>query len=392
MKAERSILVVARRFWPTITDGTLWLQAVIEQWVRAGLKVEVVTNRPVPNWSRKIYFGPVPVHRYEQKSRLGWGQSGYLRKVVEHVQGAAAKFDLLAFVECGAEARSVLTKVPPAVRPPAVVYFDGLPNAVHAVSPSEVCRAADLVVVPHQLAHRRLLALGELETPVIRHSLTAINSVQRDIGSRRRARQVLGGTNQELFLRVSDRLVVCPGELNDTWNIDWLLHQLIPLVESQKHFRLWLLGDGPQRSNYYRRLQDAGLHRHIAMPGTFTDLELVLQAADICVFPSTQHGAAWLIPTCAANGIPMLVADSADNRRVLEDSSMDKAESDVFFSVDDSNASLRERTKQWLEDPSKIERITLQIQQRCGGRADSSAPLDVLWNHLPTTLTQRRSG
>ena len=232
-----------------------------------------------------------------------------------------------------------------------------------------VCRSASGVIVGDARTHQQLLTAGLDQSLIVRAPAPSGARYDRTPEARRRARQMLSEANHDLFARAQDRVVVCPGELNLQWNVVALIEELAPLIEEQRSLRVWILGDGRARAKVYDALQREGLHRLVTMPGLFTDLEEVLQAADLCVFPAPGLGLGWLIPTCIASGISLLVSDSPGARQQLEPHA-----SELLYSSDQPRA-LRTRVSQWLTSPT-IFSDSLQrarLQQRTASGADFEA-------------------
>src|SRR5947199_179620 len=64
------------------------------------------------------------------------------------------------------------------------------------------------------------------------------------------------------------------------------------LAAERPHARLWLIGDGPERDDLAGQLDSLGLGGTVAMPGVFDDVEDVLRAADVFVYPTLEAGTA----------------------------------------------------------------------------------------------------
>jgi glycosyltransferase involved in cell wall biosynthesis len=124
----------------------------------------------------------------------------------------------------------------------------------------------------------------------------------------------LASANSDLALRTQDRLLVIPSNLSASWNLDWTIDILSPLVERYSALKIWILGDNRNREQVYARLRYHGIHREVIMPGVFCDVIDVLQAADLCLFPSADSGLSWLVGLCVSNAIPVLAGHSPDLR------------------------------------------------------------------------------
>ncbi len=160
------------------------------------------------------------------------------------------------------------------------------------------------------------------------------------------ARNALADINHDLFVRTTDRVVVCPLELTRKAGIELLIRAIGPLVQENRALRVWLLGDSAERARIYDQLRYNGWHNLIAMPGAFEDLDEILRVADLCIVPARGHGLGWLIPKCAASSVPFLTPDSAELRSLIDS----EPASQLTFRDGDVE-SLREKISQWLHSP-----------------------------------------
>lgn len=411
MHTVRHVLIVARRFWPTITDGTMRLAYWAEHLSNLGTQVTVVSSRPNKDWPEQIQCGSVKVTRIELPNRRSVFQPGYLREMTNWIGRDLGRFDVIYCDDCGMEAKHLLQKLPAERRPPVIVRFDpdgqeGHANAAQNGNPPEpvsqgrkfrlqqpskadsggissqvldVCRRANGILVPSVGAHQRLLSAGIQKTPIGRILEPRLPTFDRSIGARRLARQTLSNTTQELFTRGTDHLLICPLDSGSHAGSEYLLNAVGPLLESQRKLRLWILGTGADCPVLRDQLIDRGLQRLVCLPGVFTDLELVLQAADLCIFPTIGSGFEWFIPTCAANNIPQLIVDSPRSRQLLG--------AELGIRIDSQHpSSLRSAIEGWLKEPANLQRHSLNLQRfaivHSHPRSESHPLFDILASQL----------
>lgn len=344
MKPRRRVLVIARHFWPATNDDTLRLFYWTQQLVGQGAAVTVVTPRWHNSWPRRVVCDGVTVIRLDHPPSHSLRFGSYGRQLSQWLN-SCGDFDLVYCDSSDADAATVLSQIERTA--PVVVRFTELAEGPKAlVKALEVCRRANLVLVNTHSAQKVLLAAGIQRPFICRTGQVLGTRFDRSPEARRLARKVLGDCNHDLFARTQDRVLVCPGELSRDWGVLELLRELSPLIEEQRSLRVWLLGDSRERPGIYQRLRHEGLHRLVAMPGIFTDLEEVMQAADLCIFPAPGAGLGWLLPTCLASGLPVLVADSPDARWLLGEQA---AQLTVRIEQPDQ---LRGLVTQWLTDPT----------------------------------------
>ncbi len=364
MCKDRRVLIITRHFWPVTTDRTLRLLDWAQQLQQWGARPGVLTPRWHPSWPRQVMCGEIPVYRIDPGPSLALRTGKYIRMLSDWLARESSKYDLIYCDAPDIEASALLSQVSGVDDPPVVVRFDPLelsdkqldqwqPSAKTA----EVCRKASAVIAPTALAHKQLLAIGINRQAIIRLRHQP-KPVDRSVDARRKARQVLASVNHDLFAKSTDRVVVCPGELDRQWGVDLLVRAMGPLVEKHRQLRLWILGDGPQRPRIYESLRHDGLHRLIAMPGIFTDYQEILQAADLCVFPAANKGLRWALPTCIASSIPVLVSSSEEARHLLGE------QADQLTFLCGETQSLRDQMTEWLDRPPTLAGAMSELQNR----------------------------
>jgi glycosyltransferase involved in cell wall biosynthesis len=75
------------------------------------------------------------------------------------------------------------------------------------------------------------------------------------------------------------------------------------------HARLWLIGDGPQREELYRRIRDADLYGRVLLPGEFDATEDLLQAADLLISPLSAPKESLAVLEAMGAGLPVVACE-----------------------------------------------------------------------------------
>lgn len=222
----------------------------------------------------------------------------------------------------------------------------------------DACRRASLIIVPSATAHQRLLSAGASQVQIVRLADRNVPVIDRSIGARRGARQILSRASHDLMLRSTDRVIVCPGDLTQSRHAGPLIEALGELTEEFSSLRVWILGEGANRSMICRRLKNRGWHYSIVLPGVFTDLEQIFQAADLFLFTEKNVGLSYTLPVCLASRIPALVADSPTAREsFLPDFP------EMLFDAYQPTV-LKQRVAEWLQRPDDLEKLALAVQNR----------------------------
>ncbi len=364
MNRSPRVLVVVRRYWPQANDSTFRLRQWCSAIVRAGAQVEVLTACWSSQWPKSLTCREIPIWRIEPAPSSPFRIGRYTRAVANWVREQASRFDLVWCDAVDIEAEAILGLPANASLPPVAVRFD--PNELSATycrdgyiasRALQACRRSRLVVAPRATALQRLISSGIPAHKIIRMPDSAIETVHRSDTLRYRARAILSEISPELFLRSTDRLVVCPTDLELRQPIETLLHAMGPLLETDRGLRLWLLGEGSYRSRIYESLKYRGWHNLVDMPGSFEDFEQIIQASDLWVFPTQGYGTGWLIPSAIASGLPILVTDSPEIGSVLlnNQSQLVFQGSDVF--------DLQHHIRTWIEQPIIFAKATERARQ-----------------------------
>ncbi len=359
------VLVVTRRFWPSCSDSTQRLMSWARSLQSRGANLSVLTPRWHSSWTTRIDFREMPVHRLEYAPTNPMRTARYGRGLADWVSKNGSNFDVIYCDAADLEAQIILTQVPGLRRPPVVIRFDPLeladgydPRWQPGPRTLDACRRASIVVAPRADAQQRLRAIGIQETKVERIADSSTPISRTDM-VRAAARNALADINHDLFVRSTDRVVVCPLELTRKAGVEFLIRAVGPLVQDHRGLRLWLLGDSAERGRFYDQLRYNGWHNLITMPGAFEDLDEILRVADMCVVPARGHGLGWLIPKCVASSVPFLTPDSPELRALVDSESL----SQLTFRENDVEG-LRDRVAQWLHTPNPFRQAIARAREQ----------------------------
>ena len=384
MKPRRRVLVIARHFWPATTDDTLRLFDWIKHLRSLGADTVVATPRWHRSWPRSVVCDGVSIQRIDHPPNhaLQWGR--YSRQLAQWIASVASDFDAI-YCDSAESETATIFGLPEVQRLPLMLRYS-CPVPTEPAPPTSIdsktlilARRASVVLVADVASERQLLAAGIIKSKIVRTPQSLGSCYDRSSQARSRARQILGDANHDLFARSHDRIVVCPGDLTRQWHVMQLIRELAPLLESHRALRLWMLGDGPARGAIYDELRHEGLHRTVAMPGLFTDMQEIFQAADLCIFPAPGLGLGWLLPTCIRSAVPLLVSDSPEARRQLGPSA-----DDLLYSATQPLA-LRQQVAQWLRHPGSVAQRVEQARQHLLRDDPVCVGLDSLFSSLEAT-------
>ncbi len=355
MNPAPRVLIVARRYWPSCSDSTQRLLHWVSALRNSGVQLTVLTAKWHSSWSSRIDVQEIPVYRVEMAPTNPLRNARYCRAIQDWIHQHANRFDLIYCDAADLEAQVVTNAAASSHRLPVVIRYCPIeltngwdlrwqPGA----RTLDACRKATAIVVPRADALQHVKSIG-IDDRKIYRVVDNTSAVARTDVQRAASRNALAEVNHDLYVRGSDRVVVCLCEFHRRAGLDSLVRVMGPLVQEQRSLRFWMLGDSPDRSRIYEQLRYNGWHNLISMPGAFEDMEDVLRVADLVVVPSRGSSLGWLIPKCIASGIGLLAAESPELRSFVPP----EAEKTICFREGNTDQ-LRGRIESWLGDSQPL--------------------------------------
>ncbi len=307
MDADKSIAIFARQYWPTTCDASLRLRSWVDRLVIDGWKVQVFTPRWHRDWPERLVVDRATVVRIDDPPTNALRHRKFSKNVSALLERIRGTVDLI-YCDAMDPMATAVAAMNRNDRATSIVRFYEPQNATGdwlTKQMSEVLQRTDAIVAADARSHRRLLSIGIMEQKILRGGDNTIEVIPRRDEQRLTARQILRSVNYDLNVKHSNRVVVCLARFDSTADIAQLAkaHQFI---DGHPEVRIWLIGDGPARSTIYEKLRYEGVHRSVVMPGMFSSLTEIIQAADLCLIPPSLEGAQWLLPTCLGSGVSVI--------------------------------------------------------------------------------------
>ena len=114
-------------------------------------------------------------------------------------------------------------------------------------------------------------------------------------------------------------LILAAGRFCEQKNFGDLVTTAVLLKESGCPFRLVIAGDGEQGTDLADRICRLGLESEVVLPGNLTDLDKVMQAADIFVMSSLWEGLPLVLLEAMAAGLPVVAYGIPGIKEVVAD-------------------------------------------------------------------------
>jgi len=320
------VVIVARRFWPLVGGPEKVLAHLAGELSARGCQTTVLTARWQPNWPSEIALYGVPVIRLPHTVEHGWGYLRYLRRLARWLRTHQNHYDLVCVSQLKQEAYATLRAV-----------GEGTPVVLRAERPgpdgdchwhrdascgrriTAQCRRASAVIAPSAEVARELRAAGY--PPSLVHDLP--NGVPaappRTRQTRLAARAVLAESNRELELSDTASLAVYAGRLEPDCGLERLLDAWEGISRRRPRARLWLVGEGSLRSALRRRIESLNLDARAALVGVFDQVDELLAAADLFLWPKPAAGTCLALLEASAAGVPVVASDIPGHREWIAD-------------------------------------------------------------------------
>ena len=333
------VVLISRSYWPQTSGQSLHLRLVAESLADLGVSVTVVSPLCHPSWPSPLLVGNVRLLRLKPAPASDRSISKYSESVTDWIS-SQKKIDLVIADQDATEIEHALRKLPSRARP-AIWQLVQRPSDNDALV--KTLRRVDRVVVPNSAASRFVASQGVVSQRIARIQLQVPERKSRNERERLIARRLLEQVNTDLHARKYDRVILCHCPMDEYKQWHQVIKSLRDIVDSHRWLRWWIIGHGPIADTIYERLQDEGLHRLVAMPGVFTDVELLFDAADL--YLSVEEDCdSWFFQNAAMNATPWLNhqgqwADLSTQPTRLKQSRQDSLSETVLSWLDNAESS-----------------------------------------------------
>lgn len=320
------LLLLTRRFWPLMGSAEQRMSDLAVALGARGCRVTVLTARWRPAWPSRILFDEVPVVRLPVAPRTGWQTLRYTWHVARWLRENRDRYELVYVSSLRHEAYAAVRagggRVPVVLRPEAAGRFGDCLWQIEAACGRRIkrqCMEAAALVAPNRTMERELQAAG-YPRPRIHYLPDGVRiPPARSRPEKLGARAALAEGDPRLRVPPETALAVHVGRLCSGKGLDCLIEAWRRIPGGGRDVRLWILGGGPERARLDRRVRSLELSERIALPGVFDDLGTVLGAADLFVLPAAEAGAPLALLEAMAAGLPLVAADTAWHRELVED-------------------------------------------------------------------------
>lgn len=152
---------------------------------------------------------------------------------------------------------------------------------------------------------------------------------------------------KELGFTTDQKIILCVGELLPNKNQKMAIHMMTQVIKHFPNAKLLLAGNGPEKDNLEREIQELGLQDNVTMLGYCTYLEKYQRITDVLVACSKREGLPLNLVEAMLSGNPVVATVNRGHKELIRDK-----ENGYLVNVDDIDA-LAERVIELLADDEK---------------------------------------
>ena len=115
------------------------------------------------------------------------------------------------------------------------------------------------------------------------------------------------------------RILLCIGELLPNKNQQMVIRAMRSIVQQYPDAILLIAGNGPERNNLQREIDNSGLKNNVKLLGYCTNLEEYQHIADICVSCSKREGLPLNIVESMLSGNPVVATKNRGHKELIQD-------------------------------------------------------------------------
>ncbi len=124
---------------------------------------------------------------------------------------------------------------------------------------------------------------------------------------------------QELGLSGDEFVVGHVGRFNTQKNHGFLIEIFAEVLKFEKNAVLLLIGEGDLEAEIRQKVKAQGIEKNVRFLGIRSDVNRVLQAMDVFLFPSLYEGLGIVIIEAQAAGLPCVISDTVPSEAVVTD-------------------------------------------------------------------------
>ncbi len=128
-----------------------------------------------------------------------------------------------------------------------------------------------------------------------------------------------GKKRDELYIRETDMAICHVGRFDKVKNHAFILDIFAEVLKKRTDARLLLIGDGVLREQTEQKAKQMGIYEKVSFLGVRRDVNELLQAADVMVFPSLFEGLPVTLVEAQSTGLPCVISKTIPSEVIITD-------------------------------------------------------------------------
>lgn len=369
---RRRLALVTRRFWPLVGGAEMAMANLACEFRRQGCDVVLLTAQWHGHWPTEVVHREIPVVRLPNPPQRAWGTLRYMLALSRWLRRHRDSLDLVYVSMLKHDAYAALHALS-GTQVPVVLRAEGAgetgdcawqQTARFGGRIRRVCHGADAIIAPSHAIRDELLAAGypSGRTHFLANGVAllgeSLDDVVRDADRRWNARRALAEVNYDLATDPRDQVAIYTGRLHPAKGLFELVQAWPAVLRRFPGAKLWLVGEGPAREELFELILDLELRGSVLMPGSFDDVQELLQASDLFVLPSHEEGMSLSLLEAMAAELPLVATDIPGNRTLVT-----HGEHGTLVAPRDPAALSRAIIDAW-ERPDRSQKLAAQARRR----------------------------
>jgi teichuronic acid biosynthesis glycosyltransferase TuaC len=165
---------------------------------------------------------------------------------------------------------------------------------------------------------------------------------------------------EQLGLPVRGKNLLFVGNCYEVKGINYLLQAFAKVVNAKEDIHLYLVGDGPLRSQLEKQTADLGIGKHVSFMGRkpYEEIPIWIGAADALVLSSLSEGLPSILLESMGCGRPMIATEVGGIPEILKDS-----ETGLLVKPRDVDGLVNAIRRMFLEETEIVDRLGEQAYQ-----------------------------
>ncbi len=155
------------------------------------------------------------------------------------------------------------------------------------------------------------------------------------------------------------QVITCVGHLSKLKGQQHLLESLALLKQRQTNWVCWLVGDGPEKTEFEQLRDRLGLTDHVLFLGARDDIASILRQTDVFVLPSLTENCPYAVLEAQVAGVPVIASKVGGVPEVIEHGVTG------FLTPAADPFALYQTIVQVLEDDSLQQVVRKNCERRC---------------------------